>query len=76
MAYMDPAFFTTGKLVPASDLVGMGLTWLQMVTGITDPIGLHERVEGALEAGQLMTVVDPQAAEWPLEVRGSLFMSE
>ena len=76
MAYMDPAFFTTGKLVPANDLPGMGLTWLQMVTGITNPIGLHKKVEGALEAGQLVAVVASQAADWPLEVHRSLSMSE
>ncbi len=68
MAYMDPSFAKTGKMLPASDLYGMGLTWLSLVTAITDPIGLHAKVEDALDAGELMTVVDREAADWPVEV--------
>ncbi|KAF8698142.1 hypothetical protein HU200_035657 [Digitaria exilis] len=62
--YMEPDFLTTGELTPHSDVYSFGIVVLRMLTG-KPPGGIKKIVEDAMEKGDLNSVVDTSAGEWP-----------
>ncbi|TVU12422.1 hypothetical protein EJB05_46066 [Eragrostis curvula] len=62
--YMDPEFLATGELTPQSDAYSFGIVVLRLLTG-KNPVGIKKIVEDALEKGDLNSIVDASAGEWP-----------
>lgn len=66
-SYTDPQFQRTGVLTPKSDIYSFGLIILQLLTGRT-PVGLAVLVRNAVSCGNLSSILDSSAGEWPLAV--------
>ncbi|CAN6164990.1 unnamed protein product [Urochloa humidicola] len=64
LQYMDPEFFATGELTCQSDVYSFGVVVLRLLTG-KPPDGIKKIVEDAMEKGDLNSVVDTLAGEWP-----------
>ncbi|CAL5051224.1 unnamed protein product [Urochloa decumbens] len=64
LQYMDPEFFATGELTCQSDVYSFGVVVLRLLTG-KPPDGIKKLVEDAMEKGNLNSVVDTLAGEWP-----------
>ncbi|KAL6606142.1 hypothetical protein ACP70R_041795 [Stipagrostis hirtigluma subsp. patula] len=62
--YMDPEFLATGVLTPHSDVYSFGIVVLRLLTG-KPPVGIKKIVEDALQKGELNSIVDTSAGEWP-----------
>lgn len=62
--YTDPELLTTGELTPSSDVYSFGVVVLRLVTG-QPALGIARKVEEALEKGEMETLVDRSAGEWP-----------
>ncbi|CAL5036943.1 unnamed protein product [Urochloa decumbens] len=62
--YMDPEFLATGELTPHSDVYSFGIVVLRLLTG-KPPVGIKKIVEDAITKGELHSVVDSSAGEWP-----------
>ena len=62
--YMDPEFFATGELICQSDVYSFGIVVLRLLTG-KPPVGIQKTVEDAMMKGDLNSVVDSSAGEWP-----------
>ena len=62
--YMDPEFFATGELICQSDVYSFGIVVLRLLTG-KPPVGIKKTVEDAMMKGDLNSVVDSSAGEWP-----------
>ncbi|KAL6898097.1 hypothetical protein ACP4OV_006693 [Aristida adscensionis] len=62
--YMDPEFLATGELTPHSDVYTFGIVVLRLLTG-KPPVGIRKIVEDAMQKGDLNSVVDTSAGEWP-----------
>lgn len=65
LAYIDPEFLQTGVLTIKSDVYSFGILILQMFTG-KPPFLIANVVKKALDAGNLLTVLDYSAGEWPI----------
>ncbi|CAM0912907.1 unnamed protein product [Alopecurus aequalis] len=62
--YMDPEFLATGEMTPRSDVYSFGIIVLRLLTG-KPPVGVKRIVEDAMMHGNLNSVVDTSAGEWP-----------
>ncbi|OEL31556.1 U-box domain-containing protein 33 [Dichanthelium oligosanthes] len=62
--YMDPEFFATGELTCQSDVYSFGVVVLRLLTG-KPPDRIKNIVEDAMQKGDLNSVVDNSAGEWP-----------
>ncbi|KAK2643096.1 hypothetical protein Ddye_024859 [Dipteronia dyeriana] len=62
--YSDPELHRTGVLTPKSDIYSFGLIILQLLTG-KPPVGLAGEVRKAVSCGNLTSVLDSSAGEWP-----------
>jgi serine/threonine protein kinase len=65
MGYMDPEFHTTGVLTPGSDTYSFGITILRVLTA-RSPLNLARVVRDASERGDLRSVMDTSAGDWPI----------
>ncbi|KAL3834405.1 hypothetical protein ACJIZ3_009141 [Penstemon smallii] len=65
-AYIDPEAFDNGELTPESDIYSFGIVLLRLLTA-RSAAGVIRDVKCALERGNLDTVLDISAGDWPLE---------
>ena len=65
MYYMDPEYQQTGTVRPKSDLFGLGVIILQMLTG-KHPNGLIVSVENAIKSRSLPYILDRTQTDWPV----------
>ncbi|KAE9605398.1 hypothetical protein Lal_00024550 [Lupinus albus] len=63
-AYMDPEFLASGELTPKSDVYSFGIILLRMLTG-RSAFGIAKEVKYALDTGNLKSLLDPLAGDWP-----------
>ncbi|KAD5961339.1 hypothetical protein E3N88_12812 [Mikania micrantha] len=63
--YIDPEYQRTGLVSPRSDVYALGMVILQLLTA-RPVIAVTHVVETALENGELASVLDPDAGEWPV----------
>nr|CAB3504996.1 unnamed protein product [Digitaria exilis] len=65
LGYMDPEFQITGVLTPRSDTYSFGVTVLRVITA-RSPLNIARVVRDAMERGDLRSVVDASAGDWPI----------
>uniref|UniRef100_A0A7N0SZ70 RING-type E3 ubiquitin transferase n=1 Tax=Kalanchoe fedtschenkoi TaxID=63787 RepID=A0A7N0SZ70_KALFE len=63
-AYMDPEFIMTGELTPYSDIYSFGIILLMLLTG-KHAVGIATEVRRALDNGNLNSLLDCSAGDWP-----------
>ncbi|KAJ9681459.1 hypothetical protein PVL29_020364 [Vitis rotundifolia] len=63
-AYIDPEFLSSGELTVKSDVYSFGIILLRLLTG-KQAIGITKEVQQALDQGNLNTLLDPLAGDWP-----------
>uniref|UniRef100_A0A7N0VM26 RING-type E3 ubiquitin transferase n=1 Tax=Kalanchoe fedtschenkoi TaxID=63787 RepID=A0A7N0VM26_KALFE len=63
-AYLDPEFVATGELTPHSDIYSFGIILLVLLTG-KYAVGITEEVKRALDNGNLSSLLDSSAGDWP-----------
>lgn len=64
MFYSDPEYMTHGELTQGSDIYSFGIIILRLLTG-RHPRDIVKRVEDAMINGELHTIIDRSAGEWP-----------
>ncbi|XP_047075350.1 U-box domain-containing protein 70-like [Lolium rigidum] len=62
--YMDPEFLATWKMTTRSDVYSFGIVVLRLLTG-RSPVGIIKIVKDAMDQGDLNSIVDTSAGEWP-----------
>ncbi|WOL14897.1 U-box domain-containing protein 33 [Canna indica] len=70
LLYADPEYMTKESR-PKSDVYSFGVIVLQLLSG-KSPIGLVSKVRRAMLSGNLSSVLDPTAGEWPSDAARSL----
>ncbi|XP_048539227.1 U-box domain-containing protein 70-like [Triticum urartu] len=63
--YMDPEYLATRKMTPHCDVYSFGMVVLRLLTG-QPPVGIKKIVEDAMKQGELNSIVDSSAGEWPV----------
>ncbi|XP_078161647.1 U-box domain-containing protein 70-like [Carex rostrata] len=64
--YIDPEYFTTGKMTPQNDVYSFGIMLLQLVT-CKDPWGIRQSVEEEHRKGTLKELIDASVGPWPFK---------
>ncbi|KAF9599315.1 hypothetical protein IFM89_036613 [Coptis chinensis] len=64
LPYTDPELQTPGDLTSKSDIYSFGVIILQLLTG-RSPVGLASEVRRAVSCGNVESILDPSAGEWP-----------
>ncbi|KAL4621956.1 hypothetical protein ACB092_06G264300 [Castanea dentata] len=70
--YIDPEFYETGKLTRKSDVYSFGVILLQLLTGQRPSFNMENDVQVALDSGELSSLLDPLAGDWPIEIAQNL----
>ncbi|KAF5731047.1 U-box domain-containing protein 35-like [Tripterygium wilfordii] len=66
LCYIDPEYQRTGLISPKSDVYAFGMVILQLLTA-KPAVALTHKVETALDDGRLVTILDSEAGNWPIE---------
>ncbi|CAK9139917.1 unnamed protein product [Ilex paraguariensis] len=73
LCYIDPEYQRSGLISPKSDVYAFGMVILQLLTA-KPAIALTHVVETAIDHGDLVEVLDPEAGNWPIEETKELAM--
>ncbi|KAK9266689.1 hypothetical protein L1049_012608 [Liquidambar formosana] len=66
LCYIDPEYQRTGLISPKSDVYAFGMVILQLLTA-KPAIALTHIVETAVDDGNVIEILDPEAGQWPIE---------
>ncbi|KAJ4811815.1 U-box domain-containing protein kinase family protein [Rhynchospora pubera] len=64
LAYMNPGLISTGEVTTQTDVYSFGIIILRLLTG-WQPLNISNKVEEAIQNGNMHSVIDPSAGEWP-----------
>ncbi|KAJ4737109.1 U-box domain-containing protein kinase family protein [Rhynchospora pubera] len=64
LAYMNPELISTGEVTTQTDVYSFGIIILRLLTG-WQPLNISNKVEEAIQNGNMHSVIDPSAGEWP-----------
>lgn len=64
--YIDPEYQQTGLLGVKSDVYSLGIILLQIITA-KPAMGITHLVEGAIESGSFLEILDPSLSDWPVD---------
>ncbi|KAJ3706770.1 hypothetical protein LUZ61_010475 [Rhynchospora tenuis] len=64
LPYMDSELISTGEVTTQTDIYSFGIIILRLLTG-WQSFNISSRVEEAIQSGNLHSVIDSSAGEWP-----------